>query len=111
VKWKQEELKKRGLRDKEIANLALDRCKNKDPDTLKVLGGPFTSSNEVDDYLNSDVLEAEKLSRLYTEVRYSQDPCLLLPKNGGIFHLMSLSSRPLFLSSSCFHFSEAGAHQ
>ena len=39
LKWaaKQEDLKKRGLVDKEIANLALDRRKNKDFEKLKCL--------------------------------------------------------------------------
>ena len=42
---KQEDLKKKGLVDKEIANIALDRRKIKDQEKLKCLGGPFTMSS------------------------------------------------------------------
>jgi len=40
---RQEELMKQGLENKEIANVAVDRRRNRDLDTLKSMGGPFTS--------------------------------------------------------------------
>ena len=44
---KQEELKRQGLPDEEIANLTMERRWNKDFDSLKAIGGPFTNAVEV----------------------------------------------------------------
>ena len=85
---KQEELKKQGLQDKVIANLAVDRCKNKDLDALKSTGSPFTSFQDSVDYLASDTDDHTKLSRLYLEVRYGQETSLSLPKTSDLFKLM-----------------------
>jgi len=79
---KQEDLKKKGLVDKEIANIALDRRKNKDLEKLKCLCGPFTMSSQVDEYLKSD--DSNKVERLYIEVRYARDTSLSMPKNSDI---------------------------
>lgn len=79
---KQEDLKKKGLVDKEIANIALDRRKNKDLEKLKCLGGPFTMSSQVDEYLKSD--DSNKVERLYIEVRYARDTSLSMPKNSDV---------------------------
>ena len=69
INWaaKQEDLKKKGLVDKEIANVALDRRKTKDLEKLKYMGGPFTMSSQVDECLKSD--DSNKVERLYMEVR------------------------------------------
>jgi hypothetical protein len=86
---KQEELRKQGMQDKEIANLAVDRRRNKDHDTLKAMGGPFTSSAAVDQYIVSSEPDYEtKLSRLYLEVRYARDTSLSLPKTSDLFRLI-----------------------
>ena len=83
---KQEDLKKKGLVDKEIANVALDRRKTKDLEKLKCMGGPFTMSSQIDEYLKSD--DSNKVERLYMEVRYASDTSLSMPKNSDIFRLM-----------------------
>ena len=56
INWaaKQEDLKKKGLVNKEIANVALDRRKTKDLKKFNCMGGPFTMSSQVDEYLKSD---------------------------------------------------------
>ena len=79
---KQEDLKKKGLVDKEIANVALDRRKTKDLEKLKCMGGPFTMSSQVDEYLKSD--DSNKVERLYIEVRYAKDTSFSTPKNSDI---------------------------
>ena len=82
-KWNsaQDELKQKGLQDKEIANIAVDRRKNNDLDKHKSMGGPFTSSAQVDEYMKSiDVIEQMKTTRLYVEVRYARDTALSLPE-------------------------------
>lgn len=86
---KQEELRKKGLEDKEIANLAVDKRRNQDLDKLKAMGGPFTSAAEVDQYTSStDVDESDKVQRLYMEIRYARDTSLSLPKTSDLFRLM-----------------------
>jgi hypothetical protein len=85
---RQEELRKQGLHEKEIANLAVDKRRNKDLNALKNMGGPFTSSSEVDNYMSSDIEDAVKLQRLYMEVRYARDTSLSIPKTSDIFRLM-----------------------
>ncbi|CAH1252996.1 Hypp1057 [Branchiostoma lanceolatum] len=86
---KQEELKKQGLKDKEIANVAVDRRRNKDLQTLKNMGGPFTTAAEVNTYVAAtDADDTTKLGRLYLEVRYARDTALSLPKISDIFRLL-----------------------
>lgn len=86
---KQEELKRQGLQDKEIANVAVDRRRNKDLDTLKGMGGPFTSAPAVEEYVAAtDIDEHTKIGRLYLEVRYARDTSLSLPKSSDLFRLM-----------------------
>ncbi len=51
--WKteQEKLKRLGLQDKEIANIAVDIRKNGDLSKLNSQGGPFTNVEELKDYM------------------------------------------------------------
>lgn len=85
---KQIELMKQGLQIKEIANVACDKRRNKDLQSLKSLGGPFTSSKEVNTYIeNADIPDDAKNKRLYIEVRYARDTALSVPKSSDIFRL------------------------
>ena len=89
-KWteKQELLKKDGLETKEIKNIGVEKRKNKDLEELKSLGGPFTSLNEIDEFLSSSRFdESDKEKRMYIEVRYARDTSLTLPKSSPIFRL------------------------
>lgn len=71
---RQDELKNQGLQDKEIANVAIDRRKNKDLDKLIRMGGTFTSAAAVDEYVaDTDSNQYTKVERLYLEVRYARD--------------------------------------
>ena len=86
---KQEELKKKGLANKEMANIAADRRKNRDLEELKLVGGPFTSASQVEEYTRDpDIDDKSKLSRMYREVRYARDTCLSLPRTSDIFRLL-----------------------
>ena len=82
--------KKRGSRQKEIANISVDKRCNKDLELLKAWGGGFfTNATEVDTYLErTDVEEDSKVSRLYLEVRYAWDTALSIPKASDIFRLL-----------------------
>ena len=80
-------MKKDGLKTKEIQNIGVDTRKNKDLAYLKEHGGPFTSPEEVDLLVQSNVDEKTKEKRLYTEVRYARDTSLSLPKSSALFRL------------------------
>ena len=80
VKWnaKMKELEKRGFDTKEALNLKKDASKLKDLDFLKTqtIPGPFSSTKDVDMFLESDLTPKEKQDRLYVEVRYAKTTCL-----------------------------------
>ena len=84
---KQNQLIAEGMKQKEISNISVDRRRNNDLEKLKSLGGPFTSVEEVDNFIKEKIPEAEKVKRLYTEVRYARDSALSIPKTSDIFRL------------------------
>ncbi len=90
LRWKteQKKLKRLGLQDKEIANIAVDKRKNGDLAKLKSQGGPFTNVEELKDYMSKKRVAAKvKNARLYLEVRYARDTSLCIPKTSDIFRL------------------------
>ena len=84
---KQDRLNKEGLGVKEQQNIAVDQRRNSDLLKIKEKGGPFGTSEEVKAFMSSDFAEAEKVERLYLEVRYARDSCVSFPKNSEIFRL------------------------
>lgn len=89
LKWndKQRLLRHKKLAEKEIANLSIERRKNKDLETLKKLGGPFTNPTEIDKFMRSRISRDKKNERLYLEVRYARDTSLSHPKTSCLFRL------------------------
>ena len=84
----QKALARKGLTLKEIQNEQLDKKRNSDLKQLKILGGPFTSPEEVEAYIQTkDISEKAKLDRLYLEVRYNKSSSLSVPKTSPIFKL------------------------
>ena len=85
----QEEIK--GMNKKECETIAGDKRKHKDLEKLLNSSppGPFTRPEQVDNFLTLGLTEKHLVDRLYTEVRYSRDTCLSLPKSSPIFRLMS----------------------
>jgi hypothetical protein len=74
-KWeeKQQELRKKGMDEKDLANIAVDKRRNADLAELVKLGGPFTKSDDVTTYMeNSGISDDNKNKRLYLEVRYAK---------------------------------------
>lgn len=59
---RQQALTQEGLQNKEIANVAMDRRRNNDLEVLKTMGGPFTSSDQVDIFVDSPDIEDVKKS-------------------------------------------------
>ena len=84
---KLEQLKKEGLNTKEIENRDLDLRRNKDLAFIKEHGGPFTSPEEVDVFVCSNIDDEAKEKRLYAEVRYARDTSLSMPKSSPLFRL------------------------
>ena len=85
---KQLELKKQGMGEKEVQNLAADKCHHADLTSLTALGGPFTKADEVDAYMADEHLgQTEKNKHLYLEIRYARDTSLAFAKNSDIFRL------------------------
>ena len=84
---KQAELKKEGMGDKEIQNLAVDKRRNADLSLLTAAGGPFTKSEQVDQFMKEVMEEKQRNQRLYIEVRYARDASVAFPKSSDIFKL------------------------
>ena len=62
---KKDKLRTQGLENKEIANIAVYRRKNSDLEALKALGGPFTSADAVDTYIQDVEIDMnDKINRL-----------------------------------------------
>ena len=89
-KWeeRQKELLKRGMEEKEIANLNVDQQRNSDLQKLMELQGPFTSAHEVEVYMaRDDIGELAKAKRLYMEVRHAKNSSISFPRVSEIFRL------------------------
>ena len=89
LKWEQEQnkLKKAGMEEKEIANLAVDKMRNKDLEHLISCGGPFTNPEQVQNFMKTDIPEKEKNTRLYIEVRHAKNSSVAFPKVSDVFRL------------------------
>ena len=65
----------------------MERKRNKDLETLKACGGPFTAPSDVDLYMDLHYPSEEADQRLRLEVRYARDSSLTLPRSSEIFRL------------------------
>jgi len=73
---------------KEITYVSVDNIRIRDLEQLKVLGGPFTSSEQENVYLQKrNIDENTKIDRLNIEVRYERDTSLYVPKTSDTFRL------------------------
>lgn len=74
TKWDQNQtkLKQEGL-DRKLANLVIDRQMNADLTTLWSSGGPFTSCEDMKQFMaDSNISDEEKNKILYIQVLYSK---------------------------------------
>lgn len=88
-----------GLHSKEVKNAGVEQRKIKDLQVLKGFGGPFTSPDEVDQFLSSNIDDTLKGKRMYTEVRYARDTSLTLPKSSPLFRLKDRYQKHLPVST------------
>ena len=89
-KWeeRQKELLKKGMEEKEIANINVDQQRNSDLQKLIELQGPFTSAQELEVYMaRDDIGELDKGKRLYLEVRHAKNSSISFPRVSEIFRL------------------------
>ena len=85
---KQDELLKKVMDSKEVANVSLDKRRHADLNILKEKCGPFTKPEEVDIFLaRVDITDADKIKHMYFEIRYARDTSLSIPKTFDIFKL------------------------
>ena len=75
---------------KQMNNLKIEGRLVQQVGMLKEWGGPFTSSQEIDDFLNKDIEEKEKVKRMKTEVMHARDTSLSLPKGSAVFRIRSM---------------------
>lgn len=90
--WKRrmEDLEKEGLSTQEAASLTEESKKLRDLEFLKIQTppGPFTSAEELDNYMNLDgIADEEKNERLYIEVRYAKSSTSNMKRSSPVFRL------------------------
>ena len=72
---------------KDDVNKHLEAVKYKDLEYLKTKGGPFSHSQEVEDFMAGSHTDQEKNERLYVEVRYAKNTSLRLKHSDPVFRL------------------------
>ena len=90
LEWskKQEELAGQKIEIKAVQNLKVEGRVLKQLEYLKKEGGPFTTCEEIDEYLGKDDIENKlKKKRMKMEVQFSRDSSLSLPKNSPVFRI------------------------
>ena len=90
LQWsqKQDTLLGEKMTKKQIENLKIEGRVLKKLDCLKKSGGPFTTPDEVDTYLQSSASDKDKVSRLKMEVQYARDTSLSLERKNPVFNIM-----------------------
>ena len=88
---KQEQISGEKMTTKQMNNLKIEGRLVQQVEMLKEWGGPFTSSQEIDDFLNSkDIEEKVKVKRMKTEVMHARDTSLSRPKGNAVFRIRSM---------------------
>ena len=88
---KMKELEIKDFTANEALNLTHENKKLSDLSVLKEqeIPGPFTSSNEIQSFMNSFPDSKEKNKCLYLEVRYERESSLSLKRTAAVFKLKS----------------------
>ena len=79
-------LENEAFADKDHANMHLDSVKYNDLEFLKSCGGPFTSAEEVEEYVPQIYIQNMN-KRLFIEVRYAKNTSLRLKHSDPVFRL------------------------
>jgi len=76
-----------GNQKKDLVNRHYEAVKLTDLEYLKLNGGPFTTPEEVEEFMKKTKESKEKNKRLYTEVRYAKNTCMSLKHSASVFRL------------------------
>ena len=76
-----------GNQKKDLVNRHYEAVKLTDLEYLKLNGGPFTTPEEVEEFMKKTKESKEKNKRLYTEVRYAKNTCMSLKHSAAVFRL------------------------
>ena len=90
LEWskKQEVLAGQKIETKAVQTLQIEGRVLKQLDYLKKEGGPFTTCDEVDEYLSKENINIKMTKKIIKmEVQYSRDSSLSLPKNNPVFRI------------------------
>ena len=97
---RQEALHQEGLSEKQAQIIQKEVFKNKVLRELKTVQGPFTCSEEVDQFTNKDITENEKQNRLKLEIQYARETSVLIPKDHQMFKIMTTTDAKRKIKSS-----------
>ena len=100
---------KKGSDEKWEDALIQERKRNAILQKLKEQGGPFTSAEEVDDYLADldDLNMKEKQKRMKLEITYARDTSTLLPKADPLFKIRKVDMKGKQRDKTAVEFGEA----
>lgn len=84
----QEALEAEAFAKKQNVKISHDQTRNKDLEFLKSFGGPFTSIESLDNFVQSSILEKDKQMRLYIEVRFAKYSSITIKRDEEIFRLI-----------------------
>ena len=88
---KQETISGEKMSKKQTNNLKIEGRLLKQTQDLKGVGGPFTNTKDVDDYLgNDDIDEKEKSRRMKLEIMFARDTSLSVPKSNSVFRIRTM---------------------
>lgn len=94
---RQHDLQVTGLSMKEANALRVENRKLNILERLKIVGGPFTSAEQIDEYLSKSETAADqkqrvKIKRMRDEVTYARDTSLSLPRANVVFKIFKTES-------------------
>ena len=100
---------KKGSDEKREDALIQERKRTAILQKLKEQGGPFTSAEEVDDYLADldDLNMKEKQKRMKLEITYARDTSTLLPKADPLFKIRKVDMKGKQRDKAAVEFGEA----
>ena len=93
--WKsmQDNLRQSKLTAKEQKALNIENRKLNILDDLKAVGGPFTDSSQVDEYIRNEKDPKKSQMRMKNEIVYYRDSSRPFPRASILFKIMMLSQR------------------
>ena len=96
-----------GSDQKQILAQKTERTRLEILEKLKDLGGPFTNSEEVEQYMATNIDEESKQKRLKLEVKFARDSSTTLPKVDKLFKIQITLPNKKRRDKNAYEFSES----